>query len=134
MEVEKNKKTDCGDRTTNEREERTRNSREDRVRNDWEERRRFQRKIARKLLKKELLKKQLLKKQRMKLLLDKWLEEKRRREEMFELSAELRRENYERFLRERIDCRIEEKQQETDRIIMAAKAASAYEKNFRIEE
>lgn len=126
MEVEKNNKTDF--------EERPDRSKTNRARDDFEDRRRFQRKIARKIYKKELLKKQLLKKQRQKLLLKQWLELKRRREKMFAESAELRWENYERFLRERIDCRVEEKQQECERIIKAAKAASAYEKNFRIEE
>ena len=80
------------------------------------------------------MKKQLLKKQRQKLLLKQWLELKQRREKMFAESAKLRWENYDRFLRERIECRVEEKQQECDRIIKAAKAASAYEKNFRMEE
>ncbi len=126
MEVEKNKKTEY--------EERQEHGRTNRARDDFEDRRRFQRKIARKIYKKELMKKQLLKKQRQKLLLKQWLELKQRREKMFAESAKLRWENYDRFLRERIECRVEEKQQECDRIIKAAKAASAYEKNFRMEE
>ena len=101
MEVEKNKKTEY--------EERQESGRTNRARDDFEDRRRFQRKIARKIYKKELMKKQLLKKQRQKLLLKQWLELKQRREKMFAESAKLRWENYDRFLRERIECRVEEK-------------------------